>query len=152
KGIVFVDVSTKKITRTLPRKGFFQQMTWSPDGKSLVGVSNGLGTSWAIGRMTLATGEVNAVSRVDCCTPDWSPDGKQIVFSYRPTDLKDADGRDWTQLWIADPEGKSRSLLYAQEKQHIYGGCISPDNKYVLFTGNMREDGDPGGSGSALRL
>jgi hypothetical protein len=32
KGISVVDVATKKVDKTWPRKGFFQQMTWSPDG------------------------------------------------------------------------------------------------------------------------
>ncbi len=33
KGITFVDLASREVVRTLPRKGFFQQLTWSPDGK-----------------------------------------------------------------------------------------------------------------------
>jgi Tol biopolymer transport system component len=152
KGIIIVDLATKKTLSTLPRKNFFQQMTWSPDGLSLVGVSNGLGTAWAIGRMNIKTGEVNAVSKTDCCTPDWSADSKQIVYSHRPTQYKDADGKEWTQLWLANAEGTKKQLLFAKEKQHIYGGCLSPDSKYVLFNGNIHEDGNAGTDGSLLRL
>ena len=44
-GIFFVDVATRKTVRRIDRKGFFQQMTWSPDGKWLVGVANSLDTA-----------------------------------------------------------------------------------------------------------
>ncbi len=32
KGLAFVDVASRKTLRTLERKGFFQQLIWSPDG------------------------------------------------------------------------------------------------------------------------
>src|SRR6185295_17286267 len=46
KGVSFVDSTTGQSRRTFPRKGFFQQLTWSPDGKSLIGVANSFGTGW----------------------------------------------------------------------------------------------------------
>ena len=49
KGISIVDVNTRGVVRTLPRKGFFQQLTWSPDGRWLSGVSNSFGASWSVG-------------------------------------------------------------------------------------------------------
>lgn len=152
KGISFVDIATRQVVRTLERKGFFQQLTWSPDGQWLCGVANSFGTGWSVARMNAATGGVNAVSRVDCCTPDWFPDGRQMIFSNRPAGQKGNDGQGWTQLWRADAEGKTRSLVYGEDGRHVYGGYISPDGKYVLFTGNMREDGDPGNAGAPMGL
>jgi Tol biopolymer transport system component len=152
KGIVFVDVATRRVVRTLPRKGFFQQMTWSPDGKSLAGVANAFGTSWSVGRVVVATGEAIAVSRVDCCTPDWFPDSRHLIFSNRPRGQRANHGAGWTQLWMADLEGKSRRLVYAEDGRHVYGGCISPDGRFALFTGNMEEDGDPGHAGAPMGL
>jgi Tol biopolymer transport system component len=81
---------------------------------------------------------------VDCCTPDWFPDSQRLVFSRRPG--------QWTQLWMADAQGRERRLLYAEDSRHVYGGCVSPDGKYVLFTGNKEEDGDPKNSGSPMGL
>jgi len=152
KGISFVDLATRKVVRTLPRKGFFQQQMWSPDGQWLCGVSNSFGTSWSIGRMDVATGATNAVSTVDCCTPDWFPDSRNLIFSSRPPGQTTNNGYGWTQLWAADAEGKSRRLVYGEDGRHVYGGHVSPDGKYVLFTGNIEENGDPGNAGAPMGL
>jgi hypothetical protein len=55
-------------------------------------------------------------------------------------------------LWMADAEGKKKSLVYGEDGRHIYGGDISPDGRYVHFTGNMREDSDASGSGAPMGL
>ena len=102
--------------------------------------------------MDAATGVASAVNRVDCCTPDWFPDSKNLIFSWRPPGQKVNNGYGWTQLWRADAEGRSRSLVFAEDGRHVYGGHISPDGKHVLFTGNMQEDGDPGHAGAPMGL
>jgi Tol biopolymer transport system component len=152
KGVAIVEAATGKARRTLPRQGFYQQMTWSPDGKWLVGVSNRFATSWSIGRMDATTGEVNAVNKVDCCTPNWFPDTKNVIFSWRPPGQKENRGNGWTQLWRAEAEGKNPQLIFGEDGRHIYGGHVSPDGKYVLFTGNVEEDGDPGHNGAPMGL
>jgi Tol biopolymer transport system component len=152
KGVAFIDLATRQEIRRLPRKGFFQQMTWSPDGHWLIGVANSFGVSWSIGRMNVETGDTSAVHRVDCCTPDWFPDSQHVIFSWRPPDQKSNPGYGWTQLWRTDAEGKSPQLVYGEDGRHVYGGCVSPDGKYVLFTGNMQEDGDPGHAGAPMGL
>jgi len=152
KGISFVNVADRQTVRPLERKGFFQQLTWSPDGQWLSGVANSFGTGWSVARMNAATGQTNAVSRVDCCTPDWFPDSMNLVFSHRPPGQKGNGGNGWTQLWTADGEGKARRLVYGEDGRHVYGGHVSPDGKYVLFTGNFREDGDPENAGAPMGL
>jgi Tol biopolymer transport system component len=152
KGVFLIDLASREVLRTLPRKGFFQQTTWSPDGQWLSGVANSYGTGWSIARMNLASGEVNAVNTVDCCTPDWFPDSQQIIFSWRPPGQKTNRGYGWTQLWQAKADGSARSLVYGEDGRHVYGGHISPGGQYVLFTGNMEEDGDPGNAGSPMGL
>jgi Tol biopolymer transport system component len=152
QGVAFYDLDRRAVVRTLPRKGFFQQVTWSPDGRWLVGVANSFGTGWSVARMDVATGEVGAVNRVDCCTPDWFPDSREVVFSWRPPGQKVNNGYGWTQLWRATADGQSRQLVYGEDGRHVYGGCVSPDAKYVLFTGNMEEDGDPGRAGAPMAL
>jgi Tol biopolymer transport system component len=135
----------------LDRRGFFQQLTWSPDGKWLCGVANSFGTSWTVARMEIATGAANAVSSMNNCTPDWFPDSQHLIFSYRPANQENNE-YGWTQLWMADADGKERTLVYGEDGRHVYGGAVSPDGKYVLFTGNMQEDGDAGGSGAPMGL
>ncbi len=152
KGITFVDAASGKVSRTLKRNGFFQQLTWSPDGKWLSGVSNAFGTGWSVARMNAATGEANAVSAIDNCTPDWFPDGKRLIFSNRHASDVIVGKAGWTQLWMAEADGKNPQLVYAEDGRHIYGGHISPDGKYVLFTGNPQEDGDPSHGGAPMGL
>ena len=152
EGVSFIDLATKQVLRKWDRKGFFQQLTWSPDGKWLCGVANAYGAGWSIARMDAATGAANAVNRVDCCTPDWFPDSRRVIFSWRPPGQGANKGYGWTQLWMADAEGKSRSLVYGEDGRHVYGGHVSPDGKYVLFTGNVQEDGDPGHGGAPMGL
>ncbi len=74
RGIDLYDIATKTVVAHLDRKGTFQQMIWSPDGKWLTGVANSFDTGWTVVRMEVATGAINPVSKVDCCTPDWFPD------------------------------------------------------------------------------
>ena len=152
KGITVVDTATRQVLRTLNRKGFFQQMTWSPDGRWLCGVANSYGTAWSIARMNVETGEASVVNRIDCCTPDWFPDSKNLIFSWRPPGQTSNQGNGWTQLWRVDAEGKAPELVYAEDGRHVYGGCISPDAQYVLFTGNIQENGDPGHAGAPMGL
>ena len=56
-----------------------------------------------------------AVNRVDCCTPDWFPGSDRIIFSWRPRGQKENEGYGWTQLWMADAEGKERKLVYGED-------------------------------------
>ena len=92
KGVSFVDLETGSVRKTLKRQGFFQQLTWSPDGKWLVGVANNFATGWSIARMDVDTGAVSAVNTVDCCTPDWFPDTRSVIFSWRPPGQKTNHG------------------------------------------------------------
>lgn len=152
KGVFFVELASQQVRRTLPRQGMFQQLTWSPDGQWLVGVANSFGTGWSVARMNATTGQASAVNTVDCCTPDWFPDSRQVVFSWRPPGQKANQGYGWTQLWRADGEGRSRQLVYGEDGRHVYGGHVSPDGQYVLFTGNQEEDGDPDHAGAPMVL
>jgi Tol biopolymer transport system component len=152
KGIAFYSLENHAVVRTLPRKGFFQQLTWSPDGRWLVGVANSFGASWSIARMDANTGQASAVNTVDCCTPDWFPDSRDVIFSWRPPGQKVNQGYGWTELWRATADGSARQLVYAEEGRHVYGGHVSPDGKYVVFTGNVEEDGDPGRAGAPMAL
>ena len=140
KGIQVTDLSTKKTIQELNRRGIVQQLVWSPDGKWFVGTANGLGQYWNIGRISEITGHVNAVGEVDRynCTPDWLPDSQHVVYSRGI--IPDIGG--WAQLWVAGGDGREKRLLYAEEGRHIYGGCVSPDGKYVLFTRSQQDLGE----------
>jgi len=139
KGVRIIDLSTRKTIHELNRRGIVQQLIWSPDGKWFAGTANGLGQYWNIGRISEITGEVNAVGEVDRynCTPDWLPDSQHVVYSRGI--IPGVGG--WAQLWVASGNGKEKRMLYAEEERHIYGGCVSPDSKYVLFTRSQQDLG-----------
>ena len=148
KGIEILDVATGTVQRRMKRAGYFQQLFWSPDGKWFCGTANVGGELWTIVRMDVATGKWNVVSRFRNCTPDWFPDSRQVIFSNRPANQK---GYGWTQLWMAPGQGGQRKMLYGEDGRHIYGGGLSPDGRYVLFTrcpkdgGGSERSGAPGG-------
>ena len=140
KGIQIVELATRKVVKQLPRKGIVQQLVWSPDGKWFLGTANGLGAFWNIGRISVETGEINAVSEVDRynCTPDWAPDSKHVVYARGI--IPEKGGR--AEFWIADGDGKNKQMLFAEAGRHIYGACVSPDDKYLLFTRSEEDMGD----------
>ena len=145
-GIEIYDLESKKLLRSIDRKGIYQQLVWSPDGKSFCGPANYYGEMWTVVRLDAETGAVNPVNKYQNCTADWFPDSQHLIFSSRPANQEVLDGGKnaqavgqkldygWTQLWMADREGKTRSLVYGEDGRHIYSGEISPDGKYVLFT------------------
>lgn len=152
KGITIIDLAEMKVIAKMKRKGFYQQLFWSPDGKWFCGVANYLGRQWTIGRMKVSTGELNAVSVPWACTPDWLPGAKQIIYSHNARYKKPEKGKGWTQLWIADGDGENRRLVFAQELRHVYGGGTSPDGKYVLMTISTIDGGLSEWSGAPMAL
>jgi Tol biopolymer transport system component len=132
KGIQIVDLATRRIVRQIPRSGIVQQLVWSPDGKRFTGTANGLGIAWTVGCLDAASGTIHPSSETDRynCTPDWLPNCEHIIYSRG---IVPGQG-GWAQLWVTASDGRHRQLLYAEDKRHMYGGCVSTDGEYVLFT------------------
>lgn len=141
--IRLVDVTTRQTVRELRRQGIFQQMYWSPDGKRLCGTANFSGQDWNVVSLEIATGEVTLLSRGLNCTPDWfRGDANRVVYSNRTPGIETDYG--WTMLMEASADGKERSLLYAERGRHVYYGCTSPDNRYVVFSAPPTDGGTDG--------
>jgi len=150
QGISFFNLETKQVTRRLPRKGFFQQLTWSPDGEWLSGVAN-MGEVWTIARMHAVTGAINRVHEFQNCTPRWFPDSRRLAFAYRPAG-QEGNKYGWTQMYMADADGKNPRLVYGEDGVHIYGNMPSPDGRYIVFTRSIQEGGNPQGNGAPMAL
>lgn len=161
-GIEIRDLATKQVVRKIDRKGIYQQLFWSPDGKWFTGPANTYGENWTVIRLNAFTGDVNPVNKFQNCTADWSPDSRRVIFSSRPADQGDEAGLGkavgqkpeygWTQLMIAGGDGGNRMLIYGEDGKHIYGGALSPDSKYVLFTRSSRDGGRDDGFINVMRL
>ncbi len=127
------DLDTKALVKEIPRQGIFQQMFWSPDGNQVCGTANLNGQDWNIISVELATGQPTLLSRNLNCTADWFQGGSaRVIYSNRTPGLGSDYG--WTMLMQANTDGKSRTLIYAELGRHIYYGCTSPDDRYVLFS------------------
>ncbi len=152
KSIQIIDLDTLEVIREIPRKGIYQQLFWSPDGKWFSATGNHGGESWTVVRMDIETGEVNALRSHKTCTPDWYPDSKSVILSSRPAGQPGDDGYGYTQLWRVDGEGKDQEFLYGQDGLHIYSGAVSPDGDYLLFTKCPDDGGGAERSGGTICL
>ena len=149
KGIAFVDVESRQVVRTLPRKGFFQQLTWSPDGKWLSGVANSFGAGWSVARMEIATGAASAVSGADCCTPDWFPDSRSVIFSNRPRGPeREPRATAGPSSGWPTPTARTAGSSTARTAATSTAATSRPTASTWSSPGNMNEDGDPGHSGA----
>ncbi len=108
---------------------------WSPDGKSLVLVSNPdiLHGSGAIFRVEvdkpyqpvlLREEETNWRTR-----PDWSPDGSRIVYSSYL-------GQQWHQLWVTTATGKGYPIPMGYGAFDATYARWSPNGKQIAYISN----------------
>jgi Tol biopolymer transport system component len=135
------DLETKKVLYEAPSQGIHQQMYWSGDGKRVCGTANVAGRSWNIGSIDLESRKLTILSRggVGSCTPDWfQGDPGRVVYSHRIAGItprlgETINGYGFTMLMQATADGKKRALVYGRALRHVYFGCTSPDDKYVIF-------------------
>lgn len=158
------DLDTLKVIREMPRQGIFQHLGWSPGGSEFCGTANVEGRDWNIATCPLEGGKRTIISvSSDCCTPDWFPDARRLIFSHRHPGLPSDDGgatakrigedpkASWTMITMADRAGKENKLVVAEQYRHLYFACVSPDNKYVIYS-RLVKDGSLAGPMAVLRL
>ena len=134
--IRFFDLETKKPVGEISNRGVFQQLAWSPDGTRLVGAANVAGRNWNVVSIDRETEKSTLLTRALNCTPDWfQSDPQQVIYSNRNPALFPGQYKNYglTMLMHATVDGKSRKLIYGNHNKHCYYGCMSPDDKYVLF-------------------
>jgi hypothetical protein len=130
--------------------------SWSPDGSEILFVSNheiryGTGSLW---RMPVRDASTPTLVRAEETTwrarPDWSRDGKRIVYaSYA--------GRQWHQLWLTTASGGDPFALTYGEYDAV-APRWSPDATRIAYVANEAGDTEiriidvPGGAVRALPI
>ena len=108
--------------------------SWSPDGKRVFYVGNaevawGSGDIWSVSssapneRRRMLVEETTWAAR-----PELSPDGKRLLYSSY-------QGRQWHQLWLTTPEGRSPLPLTFGEFDRR-NARWSPDGTRILYISN----------------
>lgn len=108
--------------------------SWSPGGQDLIFISN-RGHIWGSGgfwRMPARSGAEPREVRYEETTwkarPDWSRDGKRVVYSSYL-------GRQWHQLWLMTPDGGDPlQLTYAEGD--ATAARWSPDGRRIAYISN----------------
>jgi Tol biopolymer transport system component/DNA-binding winged helix-turn-helix (wHTH) protein len=102
-----------------------ERLRFSPDGKSVAYVTFPEGILWKSDR-----DGSNAMQLTDpplyAATPQWSPDGKQILF-----DGNDAAGQ--TKNYIISSQGGAPKLFLSEETKGLSEPYWSPDGRKVAF-------------------
>ncbi|MDH3733807.1 MAG: amidohydrolase, partial [Gemmatimonadota bacterium] len=121
-------------TRITNGMAFDMQPRFSPDGESLVFVSDRSGGD-NVWTMDLATGDTTQVTKGNgssWMSPEWAPDGDYIAASKGKTRL------GGVQLWMGHKDGGSGTVL-TPEPQNLKttGAAFTPDGRYIWHARRM---------------
>lgn len=99
----------------------------SPDGSSVIFVGKPA-ESVEIMELDLHTGDMETLTDlgVSVSSPEISPDGRFILFTYR-------EENQASQIWIMDRDGGNPRVFYRVSGKDVHDATWSPDGSHVLF-------------------
>ena len=65
-----------------PRLRYVNQISWAPDGRSVIAIGVTTGAEWGIFRIDTETSEITKLAGGDRWSPKLCPDGKTLVFAF----------------------------------------------------------------------
>jgi serine/threonine protein kinase len=129
-GGIFLMKETGESVKQLTNFGY--NPTWAPDGKEiacaeddvviLAGRSKFPSHLWAI---NVETGQTRIISESDAIQPNWSPNGKRIVYTSGEPAKRG--------IWTMRPDGSDAKPVRTNNSGD-FGAVWSPDGKYLYFT------------------
>ena len=108
---------------------FGHSPAFSPDGKQLATYDT---TQKAIRILELSTSQESAIPRTLSGSGDWSPDGKQILF----TDVLPAENEPFVEIYRLDLESQTIhfALGEASTDTDFSQPCMSPDGNWIAVS------------------
>ena len=144
--IVLVDLNNPAASKRYISHGLFP--TWSPtEDKIVFQRARQRGTRWfSIWTIDLVDGEAMAPTEIAASTnaaaitPDWSPDGKQIVFcTVIDPDSEDQPGPPQADIWLVNADGTNRVRLTMGQFANIQPTWAN--SGAIYFTSNRAGEG-----------
>src|SRR5262249_22884675 len=137
-----LDVETKSAIWPVAPMNRFNFSSMSPDGMRLIGSRQGVLTIYDIsgGPATGAVLQILTLSANQSAThPDWSADGKSIV--YARSDQPPTDTFDWdivqasivTTQYSGGRFSGQQTIVASKNGDNNYYPSFSPDGKWILF-------------------
>ena len=136
KGDIYVmNADGSGIRQVTKHPGHDSAPAWSPDGRRIAFISDrdakdpsGKDHEMQIYVMRVDGSEQQRLIKTTThdYDPQWSPDGKRIVYYAEKGDRKD-------QVWVVNADGSNPTLLTAGVGHNIFPSW-SPDGKSILFT------------------
>jgi Tol biopolymer transport system component/DNA-binding winged helix-turn-helix (wHTH) protein len=122
-----VDGSERVQLTSQPMEVFMMQ--WSPDGHELAFMAREPGKVWRIYSIDTDGGNLHSILKEDRneADPDWSPDGRQIVFGRVPALMGETAASKSISL-IDVATGKTTMIPGSQE---LFSPRWSPDGRYI---------------------
>jgi Tol biopolymer transport system component/DNA-binding winged helix-turn-helix (wHTH) protein len=104
-------------------------MQWSPDGKRLAFMAREPGKRWQIYTIGVDGGNLQPLIKEDRneADPDWSPDGRQIVYGRVPALMGEAN--DAKVLYLFDVASGKSTIVPGS--QGLFSPRWSPDGRYI---------------------
>ena len=143
--LYLVDLDSKKVTRLTETPAYEKRPSFSPDGKSLVYVSEPSGDKFSsrVFRMQIDTREVTQLTKDSgICdnNPHYSRDGLRIVFARASRNNGDPYVRDlWNDydLYVMNADGSGQKRITNGLYQRELDGRFSVDGANLIFNGTV---------------
>jgi Tol biopolymer transport system component len=128
----------RRVTTGLPtKKAFDTESQWSPDGRQIAFTRVKSGRQAAIFVVNADGTGLKQLTRykLDAASPDWSPDGKTILFNT----YWDSPGGRASNLFAISPSGGHRTALTHDRASNgafvaSFRPSWAPDGKQIVFT------------------
>jgi dipeptidyl aminopeptidase/acylaminoacyl peptidase len=144
--IFLVEVGTKRVRQLTDGVYYEHSIDWSPDGQSILFVSNREPNydeffNYDVFTVNVSDGGILRLTATESCEymPRWSPDGKTIVYLGTKRGLTDRETTmEDTHVWVMNASGTNRREIGAAIDDRQYAAGWTLDSGVVYLTAQER--------------